>query len=414
MCGAEYSPAASYCSSCGAPVRDGADVLDPLGAGTNPRPTLQEAEPEPPRRTVTFITAVVALAVLALAGRSFAGRVAGDEDTAPPTAAIPGDEISASTSTQAPPSTTTSRPGRFVDGLPGPLFENEIGAFLVSTNFDGRIIAVDLDTSELIASRIRTGSFIVFDGRLLTQTGCGGWTTVNLPTMSFGEEVIGCGDYQPLAQTGGATSMFAQHDPSGPSSVLIADGTGGTIEVVADVATSVFTPLAHEQRLLLDVPGAGLVWFDGSTGLTEPYADGQLIGAGATGVVWSTCTADLECSSWFGTPSEPRSVQLDIDLAPGTGVARLAPNGSVAIFFPNSGTTVQVIDLATGISTRIEGAGIDGTGSDWSPDGRWIFDQADDQVRSLELATGRTVDFTAVPGDVSPGWLSLIAKPPAD
>lgn len=292
----------------------------------------------------------------------------------------------------------------------GPVLGMSVDAIAVSTDFEGRIVALDLDSGRVTRTPIRTGTFVSVDGRLVVQTGCGGWQLLDPTTLTPSRDLIGCGPYHPVGQRGADVNLFARSDRDSAGELLIADGEGGMLAaVLPDVEISTIAAIS-EARLLIDDGTGQLHWIEPATGASTAYVEGRLIEAGPGGVLWLACDGPAGCEVWFGTADEPRIRRLAVEPSGEVPVARLDDRGTRAVFF-EADDALRIVELDGGRERRVENPGIRWSTSTWSPDGRWLLDPQGPVVLALDAIDGRVVRFDGVPGDVSPGWVAVIERP---
>ena len=292
----------------------------------------------------------------------------------------------------------------------GPILNVPMAATAISTDFDGRLTALDLDSGVVTRTAIRTGAFVKAGKQLVVQTGCGAWQVVEIPEYTLGDQLIGCGSYRPIKQRGADAVFFASLGPDGESEVVMADGDGGVVDTtMADVEPLAYVT-ASQGRVLIQAADSHLVWFQTRTGESTHYTDGTLIEAGPGGALWSDCETWPSCAVWFGTPEQARVNRFMIESRDGEFLARINDSGSRAVFFLED-ETLRIITLETGHAREVENPGIEWSTATWSPDGLWLLDPMGRDVVALNTLNGRTVRFDGVPGDVSPGWIALIADP---
>lgn len=354
------------------------------------------APPDPSWRPVVGALGLVGLAIfLVLAGRG-----------------VSQDSTSVDPPTTSPPTTQLGqRTGgvRVLAQLDAPVLGVEVGAVAISTDFDGRIVVLDLDTGQLTRTPIRTGRFVTVRDRLFAQTGCGGWQEVVLSSFSVGGDLLGCGSYQPHPTHGGEAFFFTR--PNGRTStevvILGEDGQMLAAELEgfgpADIATS------SAGRVLVETVDERLVWVDLTTGEESLYANGQLIEATPSGILWTDCGDVERCDVRFGTVDDPRILRFFVEPFGGERQVRLNAAGTRAVFFKDDGI-LRIITLETGHAREVANPGIDWATSSWSPDGLWLLDPEGSRIVALNTLNGRSLDFAAVPGDVSPGWVALMER----
>lgn len=345
---------------------------------------------------VVFALVVVALVV---AGRRTTSDI--DEDPTP----VP--EAAEST---APDTTTTlpSAPGtRAFAAFDGPVLGVDVGASVVSTDFDGRLFALDLDTGILTRSQIRTGNFVTVAGRLAVQNGCGGWEVIDVPRFTVSAELIGCSSFLPIDQVGAEALVFAETEPSPNQDLLFDDGDGGLVRIqLGDHPASSVVTVAG-GRVLLEQPGGELVWLDPETNTIESYANGRLLAAGPGAVLWTdSCDPEGTCVVWFGRPDNPKIHLFAVDSFDVDLPTRINPDGSRAVFFKTQGV-LRIVSTETGHAREVKNPGVSATGSTWSPDGLWLLETSGGNIVALNTLNGRSVEFEGVPGDLSPGWIAL-------
>lgn len=320
-----------------------------------------------------------------------------------------------STIGKATSATAVARSGlniRVIDRFEAPVLEVLTGAIAISTDFDGRITALELDSGVVTRTSIRTGAFVTVDGELVVQTGCGAWRTVKIPEYTLGHDLIGCGSYQPIGQRGADVVFFARPDPDGVGvrDVLISDGDGGVLAAtVAEAATGAYATVS-DGRVLIQGPDSELVWVQTGSGESTHYARGTLIESGPGGVLWADCETSTTCEVWFGTPEQARVNRFAIQSRGGEFLARINDGGSRAVFFLED-EILRIVTLETGHAREVENPGIHWSTATWSPDGLWLLGPKGTDVVALNTLNGRTIRFDGQPGDVSPGWVALIEGP---
>lgn len=291
-------------------------------------------------------------------------------------------------------------------GFDGPVLDVSIGAIMISTDFDGRITALELDSGNVTRTPIRTSAFVTVDGQLVVQTGCGAWQTVEVPEFTLGEQLIGCGSYQPAEQRGADVVFFTDIGPSGAREVVVADGGGGIGAANPAVAPWPYKTAA-DGRVLVQATESELAWVEPTSGDSLNYADGRLIESGPGGVLWADCETSTNCGVWFGTPQHARVHRYAVDSSDGEFLARINNKGSRAVFFLED-DVLRIVTLETGHAREVANPGIGWSTATWSPDGLWLLDPVDADVVALNTLNGRTARFEGVPGDASPGWVALV------
>ncbi len=353
---------------------------------------------QPAFARLALIAALVIVAGLVIAARNTTEDLVTPETTQPQT----------TSSTPLPTSTLPSAPGtRAFAQFDGQVLGVDVGASLVSTDFDGRLFALDLDSGILTRSQIRTGNFVTLAGQLVVQNGCGGWQIIDVPSFTPSGELIGCSSYLPVGQLGAETLFFAEPDSGEDQDVLIDDGNGGlaVVQLDGDPPSSVAT--VSDGRVLIDRAGVELVWIDPITNETESYANGQLLAAGPGGILWSnSCDSSGTCRVWFGTPDDPRLNQFVVEPFDLDRPTRINPEGSRAVFFKPD-DVLRIVTTETGHAREIANPGISAAGATWSPDGLWLLETSGANIVALNTLNGRFVEFEGVPGDFSPGWIAL-------
>lgn len=349
---------------------------------------------------------VAAALVLAILVALVVAAQASDEDVAAPS--------TAATTSAAPPSpgettsTLPSAPGtRAFARFDGRVLGVDVGASVVSTDFDGRLFALDLDSGILTRSLVRTGNFVTVSGRLAVQNGCGGWQIIDIPSFTASQELIDCNSYHPLGQLGAETFFFTRPDPDSGQEILVDDGNGGlaSVRLATDPPSSVAT--YSGGRLLINRDDAELLWVDPATDEVEKYADGKLLAASPGGVLWSdACGTNDVCRIWFGTQDDARLHQFVVQPFDLDRPTRLNPDGSRAVFFKPD-DVLRIVTTETGHARELPNPGITPDTATWSPDGLWLLQPSGAQIVALNTLNGRVVEFEGIPGDFSPGWIAL-------
>ncbi len=357
--------------------------------------------PEPAVPEPSFIKLIIVALLVIASGTALATRNTNENPASPPTSTTP-------TTTSIAPATTSTLPSapgtRAFAQFDGPVLGVEVGASVVSTDFDGRLFALDLDSGILTRSQIRTGNFVTVAGRLVVQTGCGGWQAIELPSFVPSDDLIECSSYLPLGQRGAETSVFAHADAD--RGALVEDGQGGLafVELIDDQPSSVAA--VSGGRLLLD-RGDELVWVDPLTNQVDPYADGHLLAASPGGVLWSnSCELDASCRVWFGSQDVAQLRQFVVKPFDLGSPTRLNRDGSRAVFFKPD-DILRIVTTETGHARELSNPGISPASSTWSPDGLWLLETSGANVLALNTLNGRYLEFEGIPGDFSPGWIAL-------
>lgn len=362
--------------------------------------------PVPPEAAASqpaFVRLALIAALVIIAGLLIAAQNTTEDLLTPQTT-----EPQTSSSTTPPTSTLPSAPGtRAIARFDGQVLGVGVGASLVSTDFDGRLFALDLDSGILTRSQIRTGNFVTLAGQLVVQNGCGGWQIIDVPSFTPTGELIGCSSYLPGAQLGAETMFFAEPDSGEDQNVLINDGNGGlaVVQLDGDLPSSVAT--VSDGRLLIDRPGNEMIWIDPITNETESYANGQLLAAGPGGILWSnSCDSSGTCLVWFGSPEDSQLRQFVVKPFDLDRPTRINPKGSRAVFF-KSDDVLRIVTTETGHAREIANPGISAANATWSPDGLWLLETSGANIVALNTLNGRSLEFEGVPGDFSPGWIAL-------
>lgn len=354
-----------------------------------------------------FTVAAVATLMLLVGGLFVAGRSATEDLAAPDTTEPAIDATSTTTTSTVPTSSNT----RVVAQFDAPVLGVELGAIAISTDFDGVLLALDLDTGILTRSRIRTGSFVTIGGQLAIQTGCGGWRSVELPSMTEGTDLIGCGSYQPFGRLGAEALFFTRPDSGGLDEVLVYDGENGLLPVVLPEAITSEVVTVVDGRVLFEGADDEITMIDPATGESSVYARGQLLAAQPGGVLWTrSCESSQQCEVWFGTPDDARVHLFVVDQFDADLPVRLNPEGTRAVFFKED-DVLRIVTTETGHARELKDPGINWSTATWSPDGLWLLEPDGATVSALNTLNGRFRLFRGVPGDVSPGWLAMIEKP---
>jgi hypothetical protein len=356
---------------------------------------------------ISWITSAAVATLLVLVGGLFvAGRSATEDLAAPDRTEAALDVTSTTTST-----ILTVSGARVVAEFDAPVLGVEVDAISISTDFDGVLFALDLDSGILTRSRIRTGSFVTIDGQLAIQTGCGGWRAVELPGMTEGADLIGCGSYQPFGQLGAEALFFTRPDSGGLEEVLVYDGEDGLLPVVLAQSVSSEVLTVADGRVLFAGANDEIIWIDPATGESSVYATGRLLAAQPGGVLWTTsCEPSQRCEVWFGTPDDAKVHRFVVDRFDRDMPVRLNRDGTRAVFFKED-DVLRIVTTETGHARELKNPGIDWSGATWSPDGLWLLEPDGASVSAVNTLNGRFRQFEGVPGDVSPGWLAMIENP---
>ncbi len=360
-----------------------------------------------PHQKSTFPRIAAALMLAILAALIIATRASSMDRAAPST---PSPTSSVAPSPAETTSTLPSAPGtRAFAQFDGQVLGVDVGASLVSTDFDGRLFALDLDSGVLTRSRVRTGNFVTISGRLAVQNGCGGWQIVDIPSFATSQELIDCDSFQPLGQLGAETLFFARPDgdPDAAENILVDDGNGGlaAIRLATHPPSSIAT--YSSGRVLINRDDDELVWVDPATDEVESYAEGKLLAASPSGVLWSdACGPDGRCHVWFGTQDDARLHQFVVEPFNLDQPVRINADGSRAVFFKPDGV-LRIVTTETGHARELPNPGITPDTATWSPDGLWLLQTSGANIVALNALNGRVVEFEGIPGDFSPGWIAL-------
>jgi hypothetical protein len=166
-----------------------------------------------------------------------------------------------------------------------------------------------------------------------------------------------------------------------------------------------------DGRLLLETESGEIVWTDSETGVTELYVEGELLAARPHGVLWTrSCEEGGRCEVWFGTPDDPFLSMFVVDSYHSNLPVRLNHDASRAVFFKED-NVLRVLTIETGHARELPNPGVSAGLATWSPDGLWLLEESKAVVIALNTLNGRSVEFAGVPGDVSPGWIAMLAKP---
>jgi hypothetical protein len=391
-------------------------VLDPAregDTGAPPRATRGASAPKLPSIVAVSLIALVFVVLGLTRGAATKGDAGQRAETTPSTS--PSEEASSLAGTSRSSSDLFATEGRsnvrVIGQLDAPVLGVEIDAIAISTGFDGRLVAVDLDSGIVTRSRIRAGNFVTVDGSLAIQTGCGGWQIIEVPSFDSGRELVGCDSYRPAAQLGGDVVFFTRVDTGGPGDLLMSDGRGGLTSVGIDDLAPESLVSVTDGRLLLETESGEIVWTDSETGVTELYVEGELLAARPHGVLWTrSCEEGGRCEVWFGTPDDPFLSMFVVDSYHSNLPVRLNHDASRAVFFKED-NVLRVLTIETGHARELPNPGVSAGLATWSPDGLWLLEESKAVVIALNTLNGRSVEFAGVPGDVSPGWIAMLAKP---
>ena len=138
----------------------------------------------------------------------------------------------------------------------------------------------------------------------------------------------------------GALDAFVNFDDFGRS--IVVGDVENPIVVEADTDMPGYPVYVEGSRLLWRVPGAGLVWRDAVSGVSEPWVDGDLLAAAGDFLVWQACDAELRCGAWIGRPDDPRWREVEIDVSPFGQQAVVSPDGEQVLVI-SYGPTSQVV-----------------------------------------------------------------------
>jgi hypothetical protein len=381
--------------------------------GAPPRATPGASAPKLPSMVAVGVIALV-FVVLGLTGGAATEDEAGERAERTPSTSPREEESSLAGTSRSSSDSSAAERGpnvRVIGQLDAPVLGVEIDAIAVSTGFDGRLVAVDLNSGIVTRSRVRAGSFVTVDGSLAIQTGCGGWQIIEVPSFDSGRELVGCDSYRPAAQLGGDVVFFSRVDTGGPGDLLMSDGRGGLTSVgIDDLAPESLVSVTN-GRLLLETESGEIVWTDAETGVTELYVEGELLAAGPDGVLWTrSCEEGGRCEVWFGTPDDPFLSMFVVDSFHSGLPVRLNYDASRAVFFKED-DVLRVLTIETGHARELLNPGVSAGVATWSPDGLWLLEESKAIVIALNTLTGKSVEFAGVPGDVSPGWIAMVGKP---
>jgi hypothetical protein len=391
-------------------------VLDPTWEGEAGAPRQATTTGDAPGLSLVPAATLIALVfvLLGLAGRGATNNAT--EQRTEPTASTLHPEEASSLSGQGEssllsPAAERRSNVRVIGQLDAPVLGVEVDAIAVSTDFDGRLVALDLDSGVVTRSRIRTGSFVTIDGRLAIQTGCGGWRIIDLPSFSNGPELVSCDSYRPTGQLGGDAVFFTRVNTGGPGDLLMSDGEGGLTTVRIDNLAPESLVSVTNGRLLLETESGEIVWADAETGATELYVEGDLLAGGPQGILWTrSCEQGGRCEVRFGTPDDPWLSMFVVDAFHSGLSVRLNHDGSRAVFFKED-DVLRILTIETGHARELPNPGVSPRTATWSPDGLWLVEESRTTVLALNTLNGRSVEFVGVPGDVSPGWIAMVEKP---
>lgn len=380
------------------------------------------AEPHRPDATGPNVGLAIGIALFALVGLLIGAGLLGTEFASSPQTSMTTTTVAPTTSSTtldpnnpAPPTTGVLGPGlRIINVLPAPVLGVESGLVTVSTDFDGRLVVVDLDTGAMTRTPIRTGRFVEFDSRILVQNGCGGWQELDFANFALGPEVIECGSYRPLGQLGAKTRAFtAPNDPS----FLVIDGLGGLRRVtLPQFDVDGLADMGGFVALQLSDLG---VTFDPETLEVSPDGAARLLAVADHDLLWTDCELGTSCGLWLWSTRDFGSTRLPIDPNVRELPVRLASAGfptrqgeaARAVFFDDEQNVLHILDLSTGQMAIVDNPGLRYSRASWSPDRHWLVDTTGRTVTALDVRDGSVVEFDQVPGDVSPGWVAIVENP---
>jgi hypothetical protein len=304
----------------------------------------------------------------------------------------------------------------------GPMLPESTGTVLYGLTQDGSLVRVDLDDGDVTWRNLQL-SDAPSDHQLLARTGAVVVAPANRQRPRLvADTLTGRVDEAPFD----GPILFGP----APDELWLLSGRGeGDVYATAQRVKLDGTPVGAELALpplfVLGSDGAGapLLWGLSGTYLVDPVtstwtrvSEQRLVGWGAAAFVDLGCDGGLPCH-WRVHDRRTGETRLLPEPAPEEALqtfdrGRVSPDGQWLARVGRGGSSLQVVDLATGALRDLVAEG-DGIVSDlaWSPDGHWLFWLGADQITTWKVGTADPVVLSGL-GFV-PDVVALTASGPS-
>jgi hypothetical protein len=362
----------------------------------------------------------MAVAGILLAGALLVGMAQGPSSaptvmsTTPPTA--PPSEAGDARSDRTPGIMFRQVRGR------GPMLPEATGTVLYGLTQDGSLVRVDLDDGDVTWRSLQL-SDSPSDHQLLARTGAVVVAPGNRQRPRLvADTLTGRVDEAPFD----GPILFGP----APDELWLLSGRGdGDVYAAAQRVKLDGTPVGAELALpplfVLGSDGAGapLLWGVSGTYLVDPatsswqrVSEQRLVGWGAAAFVDLGCDGGLPCH-WRVQDRMTGETRILPEPVPDEALrtfdrGRVSPDGRWLARVGRGGSSLQVVDLATGALRDLVADG-DGLVSDltWSPDGHWLFWLGADQITTWKVGSADPVVLSGI-GPV-PDVVALTASAPS-
>jgi hypothetical protein len=415
-CGAALTPTAGYCPTCGRAARVTVDLVPLTPAVAPGAPTVVGLGTDRHRRrnTLLALTGIVVAVGLtaAVLTRGDDAPASSSATTVPVTATtLPPPSTTPATATTLPnpflPPVTVSPPGapslplaRYVNDAAGPVLTAPAGETRhLYFSAGDQFVTVDLLTGEITRrSRIFEIDSVI-DGRavapniLYLATG-NGWRSIDIATGT----TLARFDTGQLIPSADPSRIWARtEDSCNPGCTWSELDVTGTVWSTITLPVPLQPVTGIRDGLLVQARGS-ILTIDVATRTTKLLGNGEVFLASPTRIVWSTCTADLACPVYSGTPEDPNQHTLAAVSALGVG-RRVGPGGRYSATTASTtqqSDTLVILDLENDEVRRFPTGEASTTNvpPQWTADGRWVLLQNfQGRFTAVEIATGKVVSF---------------------
>lgn len=385
-CGADRSAAnGGPCPACGR-------VEITLGGAPMPARTQLVESSRRPRGRALAIGAIGALVIGGLAWSAVNSD--GSEPAASPTTVAPTTFLPTTSSdanfvtvppTVSPPTTALRRMNDATEDY-----------FVLGEEVDYRLYVVD--ATNLITGYVDLNTGRYFEATIklrntqLHPTGDGRFfapaaTAIvdrDLTTSANIDQLVGGQGFEP----GAPGRIWSRRSDRGPNAELSEIDAAGNVYARAKLPDG-FGAFGWLSGTDFVLSGGGRIFlFDAKTGQARNYAIGDVSTVQSERVVWRGCEAQLRCTLYVGTSTNP--TWRNLGELPYLNEDALSPDANWATVF--TAGALQLRDLRTNRDRLIP---YNGSPRGWTPDSRFLLLRSERGFAALEVATDRIIDLKA-------------------
>lgn len=417
-CGRRHSAGDAFCAACGRSLQGG--ETPELTVELDGAHEVVLARSASPRRGWAVAAALALAAVVASV------VVGGGDDGEAVTTTVPAATTSvgagpATTSTSTTDAPTTMPPSTTISIGSAPLLGEPTGLGVLVRASDGDVHLVDLDAATVATQSIdeRYTELRWSPVGMVARLADGGWRI-----LASGAESIPLGPEDNYLGSDSTGRAWFRRNSRGAQEDLVAVRADPAATETLDVADGRYAVPDGLGGLVIDAPSGVYRWTDGAA--VVRIADGRFEAAGGGVVVLGECDEAMRCRDVAADlRTGERTVLPDIDgvARAGYGYGAVSPDGRAVIAVRGTDQTMvavgldgTVIELGTSLTGCFSPAC---SGSDWSPDGRWLVWQTPEGTISawraglaapvrLELPVSVTNSFGVVRSAVGPAQLVAV------